>query len=103
LKEIISSVKGFQILGPANTTMACDLLIYELGDDLRREFRSIDDLKESGKVKEFFLTSPKSEPEILIQALRGGAREFLSQPIKKEEVRHGLIRFLGQKRDEDRD
>ncbi len=39
------------------------------------------------------LTSPRLEPDVLIQAMRSGVKEFFSQPIKPEEVHGALLKF----------
>lgn len=92
LRKLISSIEGFDfsnISGNGN----CDLLLMEIGDDLDEEFRLVNDLQASGKIKEVFLTSQRTEPEILLQSLRAGAKEFLPQPIKDNEVINALLKF----------
>lgn len=37
-----------------------------------------------------FMTSPHAAPENIIQAMRVGAREFLTQPFKKEEINQAI-------------
>jgi pilus assembly protein CpaE len=92
LEEAISSVGGFHLQMSIDSD-PCDLLILETEHDTRKDFQLIQDLEASGKVKEVFLTSPRLEPDLLLQALRAGVKEFLSQPIKGEEVRVGLLKF----------
>lgn len=90
--EIISSVNGYRLVngsGPAN----CDLLIMEIGNNVSEEFNYVQSLKESGLISEFILTSPRTEPEILIQALRAGAKEFFTQPVAGEEISSSLIKI----------
>ena len=96
LEEVISSMEGFR-LHKSNPSEACDLLIFEIGEDLKKEFQFILSCQTSGTAREVFLTSSRLEPDILIQALRAGAKEFLSQPIKKEEVKDALLRFKDRK------
>lgn len=96
LAEVISSMEGFH-LHKSNPTESCDLLIFEIGDDLKKEFQFILSCQTSGTAREVFLTSSRLEPDLLIQALRTGAKEFLSQPIKKEEVKNALLRFKDRK------
>jgi len=75
---------------------SCDLWILEIGDDLEKEFETIKTVK-ADKGKEVFLTSSRLDPDLLIQALRAGAKEFFSQPIKKEEVKDALLKFKEHK------
>ncbi len=90
LEEIISAEEGFSLLRRHDDP--CDLLILETENETE-DFHLIQDLQSSGKVKEVFLTSPLLEPDLLLQAMRAGVKEFFSQPIKKEEVRTGLLKF----------
>lgn len=93
LEQVISTLKEFSIQNPDNSG-GCDLLIQEIGDDLKNEFRLIHALQNSAAVKEVFLTSSRTEPEILIQALQLGIKEFFTQPIKEEEVKQALLKCL---------
>jgi len=93
LEEVISAEEGFRLLRRHDDPDPCDLLILETENDTGKDFHLIQSLQASGKVKEVFLTSSRLEPDLLLQALRAGVKEFLSQPIKKEEVRTGLLKF----------
>ena len=93
LEEVILSEEGFRLLRRHDDPGPCDLLILETENDRGEDFQLIQDLHASGKVSEVFLTSPRLEPNLLLQALRAGVKEFFSQPIKKEEVRTGLLKF----------
>jgi len=91
LEGIISATDGFQVERVANGS--CDLVILEIGEDPRKEFQLVHALHTSGKVREIFLTSSHLEPDLLIQALRTGVKEFFPQPIEREEVRNALLKF----------
>ncbi len=93
LEEVISAEEGCRLLRRHDDPDPCDLFILETGDDTGKDFQLIQDVQASGKAKEVFLTSPLLEPELLLQALRAGVKEFFSQPIKGEEVRTGLLKF----------
>jgi len=92
LEEIVSSTEGFQV-EKNSTPPSCDLLILEIGEDLKKEFQLITNIQDSGMAREIFLTSSRFDPDLLIQAIRAGAKEFFPQPIKKEEVRLALSKF----------
>jgi pilus assembly protein CpaE len=102
LAEIISSIEEFRVIGEHDTPRSSDLLILEVGEDLKREFERIHALVDSGVAAEVFLTSARSEPEILIQALRAGIKEFLSQPLHAEEVKEALLRFKDRQKKPDK-
>jgi pilus assembly protein CpaE len=92
LEGIISSTEGFQ-LDNSSSTVSCDLLILEIGEDLKKEFQLAQNLQDSGMAREIFFTSSRLDPELLLQALRVGAKEFFPQPIKKEEVKAALLQL----------
>ncbi len=93
LEEVISAEEGFRLLRRHDDPGPCDLLILETENGTGNDFQLIQDLQASGKIREVFLTSPRLEPDLLLQALRAGVKEFFSQPIKREEVRAGLLKF----------
>ena len=96
LREVILSLEGFR-LQKLDDPEPGDLLVLEIGDDPQRAFQVINSVQASGAIKEIFVTSSRVEPEILIQALREGVKEFFSQPIKKEEVINALLKFKERK------
>jgi pilus assembly protein CpaE len=91
LKEVILSVEGFHLHN--DSPLPCDLLILEIGDDPKKDFQNMNTLQTSGGVKEVFLTSSRTEPGLLLQALRAGAKEFFPQPINREEVRDAFLKL----------
>ncbi len=100
LETIISSMEGFNVQ-KSEGPLSCDLLILEIGNgEITKEFRNIQSVQTLGNVREIFLTSARLEPDLLIQALRAGAKEFFRQPIKEEEVRQALLKFRERKRSE---
>jgi pilus assembly protein CpaE len=96
LEELISSMEGFQIQKSSNP-LPSDLLILEVGDDLKKEFQVIHNVQASDLFKEIFLTSSRIETDLLIRAIRAGAKEFFPQPIKTDDVRSALLKFKERK------
>lgn len=92
LEEVISSMEEFE-LQQSGAPSPCDVLILEIGEDPKKEFQLIHKIQDSGVVREIFLTSLHLEPNLLLQALRAGAKEFFSQPIKKDEIKEALLKF----------
>ena len=74
LEETISSLEGFRI--QRSFSIPSDILILEIRDNSPKEFQLIQDVQTSGMAMEVFLTSSRLEPDLLIQALRVGAKEF---------------------------
>jgi pilus assembly protein CpaE len=92
LEEIIHSTGGVKLKGPDDNHRT-NLLIFELGSDSEKEFLHIESLLHANEVDEVFLTSAKTDKDILMQAIRSGVKEFLSQPLREEEVAKALERF----------
>lgn len=92
LEQIIRSIDGLQVQSPDDTRRT-DLLIFGLGNDSGKGFQLIESLLNAGAVDEIFLTSGNPDQEVLMQAIRSGVKEFLSQPLKEEDVRQALRRF----------
>ncbi|UCE71938.1 MAG: AAA family ATPase, partial [Nitrospiraceae bacterium] len=90
--QLLSSIHGYQIKNIDNQGH-CDLLIMELGDSVNGEFDLFRSLKATGEIGEVFLTSSSTNPAILIEALRAGAKEFFTQPLNREDVMASLLKF----------
>jgi len=89
LDEIICSVEGMHVQMSHDTRRA-DLLIFELGNDIDKEFQYIRSLLNSDAAAEVFLISKNSDPAVLMQAIKTGAKEFFILPLKEEEVKIAL-------------
>ena len=92
-EDIISSLTNFQLHKYSDDPKTCDLWILEVGEDPKKEFELIQTIKSFGAEKEVFLTSPRLDSELLIQALRAGAKEFFPQPINREDAKNALLKF----------
>jgi pilus assembly protein CpaE len=92
-EEILSSFRELSLYEFAPNT-PYDLLILEIGEDLEGGFDLVRSIQASGLVQDLFLTSTRMEPDFLIRALRSGAREFIPQPVKKEEVTAAIKKVL---------
>jgi pilus assembly protein CpaE len=92
LDEIIHSIEGMKVQMPQDTRQDT-LLIFEMGDDIDNEFQHIRSLLNSDEVAEVFLISKNSDPAVLMQAIKIGAKEFFLLPLKEEEVRQALEKF----------
>lgn len=99
-EEIFASFRELSLHEFAPNT-PYDLLILEIGEDLEGGFALVHFIQASGLVKDVFLTSTRMEPDFLIRALRAGAREFIPQPVKKEEVTAAIKKYLEKKQPPD--
>lgn len=92
LDEIIRSIEGMHVQMSQDTRRA-DLLIFELANDTENEFQHIQSLLNSDMVAEVFLISENSDPAVLMRAIKTGAKEFFTLPLKEEEVKQALKEF----------
>ena len=92
IDEIISLIEGFKLQG-AKESGPCDLLILEIGEEFQKEFLVNGAPLKREEVKNIFVTSRRTDPELIIRAFRAGAKEFFSQPLKKDEVRAALEKY----------
>ena len=97
LDEIIGSIEGMNVQMSHDTRRA-DLLIFELGNDAENEFQHIQSLLNSDVAAEVFLISENSDPAVLMQAIKTGAKEFFTLPLKEEEVKQALKEFKKKKK-----
>ena len=95
-ENALRKIGGFNIQGPTSVDRA-ELLIFELGDQIEKEFLYVQDLVNSGEVGEVFFVSNHSDQALLRRAIRIGAREFFNVPIENEELKHALEGFKGRK------
>ena len=92
LSQTINAVGGFEIIDIRDSRKP-DLSIYELGENFEKDMAVIQSLLAEGQMKEVFLTAASEDPRILMQAMRIGVKEFISQPISENEVRQALEGF----------
>jgi pilus assembly protein CpaE len=96
VEEILAQTEGC-VLQASDQEGPCDLLIIDIGEDLQKDFMIIHSKLNSGEAGDVFVTSSRTEPEVLIQALRSGVKEFLPQPLNPEEVRTALNKYRDKK------
>ena len=92
LSQTINAAGGFEIIDIRDSRKP-DLSICELGANFEKDLAVIQSLLTEGQMKEVFLTAASEDPRILMQAMRIGVKEFISQPIRENEVRQALEGF----------
>jgi len=100
IKEAVSVLEGFHISNKQISFQnpgIYDLLILEIEEEPKKRLQFVNTLKTSGIVRDVFFTSSNKDPEILIEALRMGVKEFFPQPINKEDVKNAMIKIKRQK------
>jgi pilus assembly protein CpaE len=91
-RKIVADTKGLQIGDSGSNPVG--LLIMELGRTPGQDFKRIDTLLAENKVREIFLTAENPDPNILMQAMRLGVKEFFPLPLNRSDVRTALVRFM---------
>ena len=92
-EEIVSRRRDY-LVTKGQGTGAVDMLLLEL-DELRPQqtFGHIRELLSASPDLEVFLTASRTDPQILLEAFRLGVKEFLPQPLTRQEVEPALARF----------
>jgi pilus assembly protein CpaE len=75
------------------------LLILEMDEDRTKTFGLINSILAASPSTEIFLTAPRTEPEVLLEALRAGVKEFIPQPINRAELEDAFNRFKERHKD----
>jgi pilus assembly protein CpaE len=91
-EEIIASQEGLR-LTQYDHHRVHHLLILELDEDRSKTFSRIQATLAASPSTEIFLTAPQTESEVLLEALRAGVKEFIPQPLKRQELEEALARF----------
>jgi pilus assembly protein CpaE len=92
LSVIIASIDGF-LIQSVHDTMPSDLLVLEIGEDTAKDFDTLNRARATNKAREFFITCKSTNPDVLIQALRMGVKEFIPQPVNEAELRKALLKL----------
>ena len=100
LSKIVKGLDGFFLLEDKNADRV-DVLVLEIGNSPESEFQTISSLLQENVVETLFLTSARMTPDILLPALRAGAKEFFQQPINKDEVIEAFQKVLLKARQSD--
>ncbi|MFO7726918.1 MAG: AAA family ATPase [Desulfonatronovibrio sp.] len=101
LENMVASVDGFSLQADPDS-QKIDLLIYELGRDTAKEFQDLKYRMTTGAVGDVFLIAEDTDREILLQAIKIGAKEFFNLPLKDEEFRSALENYKKNATDPDR-
>ncbi len=90
MERLVLSESGFR-LGELKGAKRPDLLIYELGANIDKEFGQIQSLLETNAVREVFVISAIKESDLILKAMRAGVKEFISLPIDEAELKNALL------------
>lgn len=92
LAILVTRQGGFRLVSPDEDELG--LAIIELGRTSDNDFELIRSLDADPRVTEIFVTARKKDPDLIIEAMRAGATEFLSQPLRPEDMGAALEGYL---------
>jgi pilus assembly protein CpaE len=92
--EDIASRRLHYLVAKGQGTGAADMLLLEL-DEFRPQhtFDRVRQLLSAVSDLEIFLTASRMDSQLLLEAFRVGVKEFLPQPLTKQDVEAALARF----------
>ena len=93
LEGIIGSLEGMKLKG-SDGAQPPAVIILELEENPEKTFQVIREIRKMSHSTEIFLTSSTLESGVLLEGLRAGAKEYLAQPIQKDEVEEAFKRFM---------
>jgi pilus assembly protein CpaE len=92
--EELVSRRLHYLIAKGQGTGAVDMLLLEL-DEFRPQhtFDRVRQFLSTAPDLEIFLTASRMDPQLLLEAFRVGVKEFLPQPLTRQEVEPALARF----------
>jgi pilus assembly protein CpaE len=92
-EEVVSRRRDYLVTKGQGTGVA-DMLLLGL-DEARPQqtFGHIRELLGNSPNLEIFLTASRTDPQLLLEAFRVGVKEFLPQPLTRQDVEPALARF----------
>lgn len=70
-----------------------NIIIVDISEDPDVTFELINKITSINKQAKIIVTSYNSDADLVIKAMRIGAREFLTKPIKEEEIQEAVIKM----------
>jgi pilus assembly protein CpaE len=93
LEQYVAALPDFQLRRNDDTGLP-QLLVLELdATDPDETFARIRAVQQSSPTTEIFITSARMDPQLLLEVLRAGVKEFLTQPLRPDEVQQAFQRF----------
>lgn len=91
--EILTARRGI-ILNQTKGQGSADMVVIELDESSpQRTFAAIRSTLSAAAQTEIVLTASRTDPQVILEAFRIGVREFIPQPINRQEVETALTRF----------
>jgi len=92
-EEVLSRRRDY-LVTKGQGTGAADMLLMGLDESRPQQtFSQIRELLGTTPNLEIFLTASRTDPQLLLEAFRVGVKEFLPQPLTRQDVEPALARF----------
>lgn len=92
-EEVVSRRRDY-LVTKGQGTGAADMLLLGLDESRPQQtFGHIRELLSTSPNLEVFLTASRTDPQLLLEAFRVGVKEFLPQPLTRQDVEPALARF----------
>jgi pilus assembly protein CpaE len=92
-EEVVSRRRDY-LVTKGQGTGAADMLLLGLDESRPQQtFGHIRELLSTSPNLEIFLTASRTDPQLLLEAFRVGVKEFLPQPLTRQDVDPALARF----------
>ncbi len=97
LQDILGAIEHVEVK-TAQGAEPPSVIVLELDENPEQTFRVIQEMTKVSNGTEIFLTAEKLDSGVLLEAIRAGAKEFLAQPIKQEEVEGAFSRYFDRRK-----
>jgi len=94
-KDILDAHPEFRVKD-SNDTAVPRLVILELDEDPAKTFSFVESVIQEVDGREIFLTSPRTDSSLLLEALRAGAKEFFPQPLQRDDIEVALKKCVAR-------
>ena len=92
LLDVLANRRG--IIVAHGKGAGADMVVLELDEaSPHRTFGTIRTMLAARSQTEIFLTANRTDPQVMLEAFRSGVKEFIPQPINRQEVEAALGRF----------
>src|SRR5215471_5030131 len=101
LRELPSYPEADAFLEPMGTTDP-DVCLIDFDRDSRKAFLVAEHIRQESPDTAIFAVSSDAQPDVIIQAMRSGCREYLFKPLVRDQLLHAITR-IGSRRRERKD
>ena len=98
LRELPSYPEADAFLEPMGTTDP-DVCLIDFDSDSRKAFLVAEHIRQESPDTAIFAVSSDAQPDVIIQAMRSGCREYLFKPLVRDQLLQAITRAGGRRRE----